>query len=295
MKHTPTVHNPTNFEPSHYEVEDYLDNKRPEYFGQGIEAFRAEIAWWEADMARVLGADWRNKAHHCIHCGNGMVRWITAVRHLPTNEVVVFGADCTARLGFKDHKAFKLAQLKAKAEAGHARMRIWKQREAFVAARPDLAAAIEQAKQPAHQANSFVQDVLNKLNQFGSLSDRQVAAVIGSLKRDLEIAARKAQEATEPKGPAPSGRQTVTGQVLSMRDQESDFGIVTKMLLKLGNGSRVWLTCPAASQIDRGDTVTIRASFQPKADDPSFAFGSRPQTIDVVKPQQAGQVVAISL
>lgn len=29
MAHTPTVHNPTNFEPAHYQVEDYLDNKRP--------------------------------------------------------------------------------------------------------------------------------------------------------------------------------------------------------------------------------------------------------------------------
>lgn len=293
MAHTPTVHNPTNFEPAHYQVEDYLDNKRPEYFGQGIEAFRAEIAWWEADMARVLGADWRMKAHHCVHCGNGNVRWITAVRHLPTNEVVVFGADCTARLGFEDRKAFKLAQLKAKAEAGHARLRIWKMREAFVAAHPDLATAIQEAQQPIHQGNTFVADVLNKLNQYGSLSDRQVTAVIGSLRRDYEVAARKAQEALEVKGAAPSGRQTVTGQVLTLREQASDFGIVTKMLLKLTNNSRVWLTCPSGSQIDRGDTVTIRATFQPKADDPSFAFGSRPQALDVVKPQQVGQVVAL--
>ena len=287
MAHTPTVHNPTNFEPAHYQVEDYLDNRRPEYFGQELEDWRQEIAWWEADMARVLGADWRAKAHHCCHCGNGNVRWITAVRHQPTGEVVVFGADCTARLGFEDRKAFKLAQLKAKAEAGHARLRVWKQREAFVAARPDLVAAIEQAKQPVHQGNSFVADVLNKLNTWGNLTDRQVVAVISSLQRDVDMAARKAQEATEVKGPAPSGRQTVTGLVLTTREQESDFGIVVKMLMKLGNNSRVWLTCPSSSQIDRGDTVTIRATFTPKADDPSFAFGSRPQTIDVVHPQVA--------
>ena len=38
MAKTPTVHNPTNFEPSDYEVVDYLDNKPPVYYGQGIAA-----------------------------------------------------------------------------------------------------------------------------------------------------------------------------------------------------------------------------------------------------------------
>lgn len=65
-----TVHNPTHFEPKDYEVFDYLDNKRPVYIGEGAEAFADHVAWWEKDMELALGANWRAKIHHCVHCGN---------------------------------------------------------------------------------------------------------------------------------------------------------------------------------------------------------------------------------
>ncbi len=284
-----TIHNPVNFNPADYEVQDYLDNKRPPYYGQDLEHHKQEVLWWEKSMAATLGPDWRAKMHHCIHCGNGSVRWITATKHIPTGEVVVFGAICTARLGFADKHAFKLAQLQAKAEAGHARMKVWKQREEFVATHPEVATALEQAKQPVHAKNTFVQDVLGKLNQYGSLSDRQVAAVVQSLARDLERVARQAVEVTEVKGDAPSGRTTVTGLVLTIKQQASSFapgGFVTKMLVKLANNAKVWLTVPSKATIVRGDTVTVTATFEVSKDDKHFAFGSRPFLVSRVPATQ---------
>jgi hypothetical protein len=227
-------------------------------------------------MAQALGTDWRKKIGHCVHCGNGRVRWITATLHIPTGDRVVFGADCTERLGFQNAKAFKLAQLKSKAEAGHARMKVWNQREAYVAAHPEIATAIEQAKADIHAKNFFVQDVLAKLNQYGSLSERQAAAVLTSLAKDVQIAASKAAQATEVKGDAPTGRVKVTGRILSLKTQESDFGPTEKMLLQLENNSRVWLTVPGKAEIIKGDTITVTATFTPSKDDKSFAFGSRP-------------------
>lgn len=279
MAHTPSVHNPTNFEPANYEVADYLDNRRPEYCGQDPALWAEEIKFWEADMERALGPDWRRKSHRCVHCGNTNVRWITAVNHLPTGDVVVFGADCTERLGFANRQAFKLAQLKAKAEAGHAKMKIWKARVAFLEANPAFAAAVEQAKNPVHAKNSFVADVITKLNVYGSLSERQVAAVIASLARDIEYAARKANEVAEVKGDAPNGRATVSGVILSVKDYESDFGVTTKMLVKLDNNSRVFVTRPAKTDANKGDRITFTATFTPKAEDKSFAFGKRPTFI----------------
>jgi hypothetical protein len=279
-----TVHNPIHFEPSDYAVEDYLDNQRPTYCGQDMESWKQEIAWWEADMRRALGADWVRKIHRCVHCGNARVRYITAVLHVPTGDRVVFGADCTARLGFTDRVAFKLAQIKAKAEAGNQRMKVWRQREAFVAARPALAAAIDQAKGDVHAMNTFVHDVIGKLNRYGSLSDKQVAAVVASLAKDVERAAGRAADATEVKGPAPAGRQTVTGTVLTVKDQESDFGWTRKMLVKLANNARVWVTVPSGAGVERGATVTVTATWTPKDDDTSFAFGKRPIVSDVVPP-----------
>lgn len=282
MSKKPTIHNPTHFEPSDYEVTDYLDNKRPQYFGQDRDAYELEVKWWKEEMARTFGPNWIKKIHHCIHCGNGNVRWITAVYHAPTKETVVFGSDCTERLGFPNRVAWKLAELQSREQAKHARIKIWNMRVRFLEAHPEVATAIETAKQPLHAGNAFVQDVLSKLDRYGSLSDKQVAAVLSSLARDVEHAARKAAEATEVKGPAPEGRTTVTGLVLSTKDVEGDWGTTTKMLLKLSNNARVWLTAPRSSDIFRGDTVTVTATFEVSKNDPSFGFGKRPHLVNVV-------------
>jgi hypothetical protein len=276
----PTIHNPTHFEPRDYEVLDYLDNNRPRYFGQGIDAFEAEQAAWHDDMVRTFGADYARKIHHCVHCGNGSVRWITAVRHLPTNEVVTFGAVCTARLGFADKHAFKLAQLQARAKARKVRFTIYTKRAAFLVANPAIADALTHIDEPQHARNLFAKDVLTKLDQYGSLSVAQVAAVISSMTRDSGIAAPRAMEAAEPKGDAPSGRVTVTGTVLSIKTVDGYMPGTTahKMLLKLANASRVWLTCTDSS-ITRGDIVTVTATFEVSPTDKSFAFGKRPANV----------------
>jgi len=280
---TPTVHNPTNFEPSDYEVLDYLDNRRPAYYGQSVEGYAFEVASWEADMLATLGANWRSKAGHCVHCGNGNVRWITAVHHQPTGETVVFGSDCTERLGFANKVAFKLAQIQSKAEAGHARLKVWNKRVAFLAANPVFAAAVEQAKNPIHARNTFAHDVIGKLNTYGDLSERQTAAVITSLAKDIAFAARKAVEATEVKGAAPSGKATVTGEVLSTKLVEGAYGTTRKMLVKLPTNAKVWTSVPkAAAGVQRGDTITVTATFEVSKDDASFAFGKRPQLVALV-------------
>ena len=291
MTKAATVHNPTHFEPADYEVQDYFDNRRPEYFGQSVEEWQLEIKDWEAELARAFGANWIRKIHKCVHCGNGRVRWITAVLHIPTKDVVVFGCDCTERLGFANRQDWKLAQLKAKAEAGHARMKVWKQRTAFLEANPEVATYFEAVKQPVHAGNTFVQDVLSKLNQFGSISVNQVNAIKMSLARDIERAAAREAEATEVKGPAPVGRQTVTGKVLTVKVVEGFYGLQVKTLLKLENNSKVWLTLPAAAQgkAERNDTVTITATFEPKTEDPTFAFGKRPTLVNLVKAEGGAQ------
>lgn len=287
-----TIHNPKHFEPSDYEIVDTLDNRRPVYYGQGVESFEEEVKWWEADMLRVYGPDWRKKIHHCVHCGNGNVRWITAAKHVPSGDVVTFGVDCTERLGFANRNAFKLAQLKSKAEAGHARIKLWKEREAFVAANPEIGEALAKIKEPVHAKNWFAIDVLSKLDRYGSLSERQVAAVLASLKRDVEFAARKAAEAAEVKGDAPEGRVEVSGVVVGLKVYESAFGDTLKMTLKLANNAKVWLTVPSKATVERGDKVTVTATFKRSDKDASFAFGKRPTGIAVEPKPVAVEEVA---
>lgn len=278
MANAATIHNPTNFNPADYEVEDYLDNHRPEFYGNVEEHVRA-VKFWEADMERVLGSSWRAKIHRCVHCGNGTVRWITAVKHAPTGDMVVFGAVCTQRLGFKDRFAFKLAQLQARAEARKVRFTVWNKRTEFLASHPVIADVLAHINDAVHAKNLFAQDVLRKLDQYGSLSDAQVNAVVKSMERDVEYAARKAAEKTELKGDAPSGRVTVTGTVLSTKLVENGFGSTLKMLVKLSNNSKVWCSVPSSETVERGDQITFKATFEISKDDKSFAFGKRPTLI----------------
>lgn len=273
------VHTPSVFDPAQYEIEDYLDNQRPQYAGGPVESYAAEIQCWQADMERVLGSDWQAKAHRCIHCGNTNVRWITAVRYLPTGEMVVFGADCTARLQFRNRNEFKLAQLKRRGDVRAAALKVWHQVERFLEQNPEIAAARTQIDGPVHAGNAFVQDVLAKLAKYGSLSEKQVAAVKASLARDIERATRREADAQEVRGDAPEGRVEITGEVVALKTQATDFGDTTKALVKLANNAKVWLT--ACSGFERGAVVTVRATFKRSATDRSFAFGSRPQLVRI--------------
>jgi hypothetical protein len=275
-----TVHNPTNFNPADYEVVDYLDNRRPEYYlGMDLESWKLEVSDWSANLARVLGDGWQKKVHRCVHCGQTNVRWITAVLHVPTSETLVFGCDCTARLEFPDAHSFKLALLKSRAEKRTASLKVYREREAFFQMNPLVLEAYNAKGYEVHARNDFVQDVFAKLDKYGSLSVNQVSAVLKSMQRDVEYAAKRAVEALLPKVDAPKGRVDVTGVVLSLKWQTSDFGEQLKMVVKLDTGARVWVSAPGKYTLEVGDTVQFRATFEPSKDDASFAFGSRPHMI----------------
>lgn len=275
---TPTVHNPTNFNPNDYEVMAYLDNRRPVCGrGESFDEYVYVVEEWTKEMVYALGADYAQKMHKCIHCGNGTVRWITATRHIPTGDLVVFGAICTGRLGFIDRKQFQLALIQARAETRKVKLAAYLKREEFLEANPSLRTIMDEVEtNPVHANNNFVKDVLSKLGIYGSLSERQVAAVVTSMAQDVSRAAVKAAEALEVKGDAPTGRVEVTGVVLSTKVVESVYGYTTKMLVKLDNNSKVWATVPSGSDVKRGDRISVKATWEVSKDDKSFAFGKRP-------------------
>lgn len=298
------IHKPTSFEPSDYEVVDYLDNQPPKFYPPGflcpphiLEAayaqFRAEREAWINNINRLFPNRHETgiSTHQCTHCGCRNVRYIVAVLHKPTGLNVVFGSDCVERLGFANASAFRAAQIKARAEAGHARMKIIAARARFIAEHPEIKTALEQINNPVHARNNFAKDVLGKLNQYGSLSPRQVEAVVQSLARDVEYAAKKAAEPAEVKGTLPVGkRQEFTGSIVSSKWQENDFGGCTKILVKLDNNCKIWMTAPAAlGEPVKGNRYTFRATVEASKEDPHFGFGSRPNVVKDLNPAPVAQ------
>ena len=74
----------------------------------------------------------------------------------------------------------------------------------------------------------------------------------------------------------------VTGAILSIRGQDSPWGFVNKMLVRDDSGFKVWVTCPAQAEGQRGSKVTFTATIEPSRDDPKFGFGKRPAKLTVL-------------
>lgn len=300
------IHSVVNFNPADYEVLDYLDNKRPQYVGQPIAAWEAEIQMWKRQILRYFptsavattGAVQQlpeHNIHKCRHCGNTNVRYIVACKHIPSGTNVVFGDVCVDHLGFANHQQFRAAQLRARAAQGNASLRAYQKRLAFLEQHPAFKEAIESGEvlHPVHANNTFAQDVLAKFNKYGELSPRQVESLLRSLERDHEYARRRVEREREDiirratAQPAPSGRVMVEGKIMSAKNYDAQFGGVRwKMLVLLTTGAKVFASIP--SNLDgnpselRGKCVRFTAKFFPKEGDPYFAYGSRPSKAELI-------------
>jgi len=211
------------------------------------------------------------KVGRCSHCG-AHLRYAAVLEHQQTGERIMVGEDCLHNRFNESQVAFTAIREAAKARAERSR-KVGKL-ESFLRENPDFRPLVEQ---DAWQYGDFVGDVVGNLTQYGELSERQVSAVrrvIESKQRFL--AQREADKATM--SPAPSGRVTFQGTVLSEKVTEGRYGIEHKMLVKADGDYKVWTTVPASMQIDglKGAKIELTATLTPKSDDPTFAIGKRP-------------------
>jgi hypothetical protein len=134
--------------------------------------------------------------------------------------------------------------------------------------------------------NSFTHDIYRKLQQYGNLSERQVAAVLRGAERDAEFAARREAERIELKSVAPlaEGRRFIAGEIVSAKWKVTPYGMQAKMLVREAEGNKVWGTIPANLVPDDeelqplvGALVSLTGTVRRADDDPHFGFFSRPQ------------------
>ena len=211
--------------------------------------------------------------HNCGHCGS-RIRYAAVMAHESSMEFIVVGQDCLTNrfdeMSKADFKALRDAAKKAARESKKA-----EQRAALIPEPPELAGAAE-------SGNTFIQDVMRKFYRYGELSDRQIAAVKTALVRDAERAEQQAQWATEAElaADAPTGKVTVTGEIVSVKSQETMFGSTLKMTVKTEAGWKLWVTVPSSimgtDERLSGKQVTLTVTVTPSNDDPKFAFGKRP-------------------
>lgn len=282
------VHSPTNLVTEDYEYLFAADLETPWALGftQSEEGrkFLAELNNYAPETAH-------RGSHQCHHCG-AWIRYVAWLRHTPTGYTIVVGETC---LDNRFSVATPVFQAMRKAAAlDRKAQRIRKLVAAFQEANPDLGwmgikkHEDRQAAMPeASVNNGFIHDVARKLNQYGTLSERQIEAVRNAVVRDANYAASKVAQAEEaPAGPVPTGRQVITGEVVGRKYHESMYGSTIKLTIKLENGSRVWVTEPSAITANRGDTVTLTCSITASDKDTTFGFGKNPTKASVTPKEE---------
>lgn len=135
--------------------------------------------------------------------------------------------------------------------------------------------------------NKFAKSLFDALANYGKLSPKQCDAVLKIIDGD---AAKKAEWAKQRElenanaEPIVAGKQVITGEVMSLKTQYSQYGEVTKMLVKDDRGFKVFGTVPqaiwdAAYELDievKGQRVQFTATVEASKTDNKFGFFKRP-------------------
>jgi hypothetical protein len=216
---------------------------------------------------------------HCTICGAGFIEgevW----KHTPTGILVHLGHQCARKYELlADRSEWELARARRAAALATAitRAQNAERRNAFLAAHPELPDLLA-------VDHYITRDIARKFTTDHSrdLSDAQLA-LLAKLKVDVaEAATRKAAQDAERHVPAPTGRVTFTGEIVSAKTVESDFGEVTKLVVKMttddGATWIAYLNEQSAAHDGwplRGRTITLAATLTPGRD-AHFAFGKRP-------------------
>lgn len=212
-------------------------------------------------------------AGRCTACGAAFV-YGDIWRHA-SGEHIFLGHECARKYGLlADRSAWELEHGRRKQAAAVAAERAQRHeaREAFLARYPGL-------REDLQVEHRIVRDIAQRFEQYQSLSEKQVALV-----RKL---AHEVRNPAPPEAhvPAPEGRTTFQGRVVSIREQDSPYGRVTKIVIKIEAQGGVWLawgTCPQSLDAGRGDLVELTATLS-RGRDKHFAFYKRPTGARVIE------------
>jgi hypothetical protein len=214
-------------------------------------------------------------AASCQHCGTG-IRYKFHLQSADGKQFFV-GSDCIYRSGdagltniakrerTRIAKEQRDAKKLAKAQERQAqREKTQKERfDNFVAAHADLVPVLDWAK----SAGGVAQNIYNNLEQWGTLSDRQIEFITR-----LHVESQNAPV----KSACPTGKVTIEGTIVGIKWAQTQFGSQEKMIVE-SNGFKVYGSVPKSLDgVVKGNKVRFVATVEQSRDDESFGFFSRP-------------------
>ena len=221
----------------------------------------------------------------CDHCG-ARIRYVTLFKH-SSGEIIAVGDDCaTNRFGCDSRREYDIKKLKQDAKTQKEYGKVFAKAVKFL---DEKASHLKDwmLSSEAEKVGSVFADITRKLIKYGTISDKALSYADtllqlhlqrlkngGKTDKELEIEAEKAAAA-----PCPSGRATVKGRVIKLKESDTRFGTVIKMLVKDDSGFVVYVTKPSEFDAKPEDRVAFIATIEPSKDDKTFGYGSRPKLI----------------
>ncbi len=219
--------------------------------------------------------------------------------HKATGEHILVGHTCSAKFQMHSNRsewqAWQRAQAKLRSEAAKAEKWATARRERR-ASNPDLFARLEALSNHSSAssfARDFALDLTARIDKWGLPSERQLQLLSKLETEARERAVVDAERAQEVKVAAPEGRVTFTGEIVSVKAYEGDWGTSLKLTVKVKSDAGVylvWVTAPVAlcyregrwSDVKsmRGQQITLKATLTRSDRDEHFAFGKRPTLIE---------------
>lgn len=275
------IHRPSspNFDPQAYRCMGVYDNKiEPGGFANYDIVARKQVINSLIDEGYRFGA---GSSSQCGHCG-AHIRYGALMVRDDVREFIFVGEDCLDNR-FDSLTKDEFQRLRKAAALNADRVRKSERVTKLYADYPGL----EQALTTNHH---IVDDIRFRLLARGEISEKQVALVFKIAQQEAERAQRVADREAEAAALAasgvrvPTGRGTVEGTILSVREQEGAYGFQIKVLVQADEGWKVWGTLPRSLWEDArvGARITFKATITASDDDPVFGFFSRPTNAALV-------------
>jgi hypothetical protein len=277
------------FDPEAYVYMGVFDNH--EHWGD--HAARREAVSRLVDAGYHFGP---GGSSQCGHCG-ARIRYGALMVRADVAEFIFVGEDCLSNR-FEELTKAEFQALRKAGKLNRERATRKEQAEAIFAANPWL------SEIPTY-GGDFLDSLYERAQAGKELSERQIEAGQVALQRAKDWAVKDQAKAEADavliaQGvQAPEGKVTVTGEVVSVKWHENDFGGALKMVVKSDEGWKVWVTVPKALQgtsalvsggewkftedVAPGQRVEFVATLTRSDRDPLFAFGKRPTKAQVLQ------------
>lgn len=215
----------------------------------------------------------------CSHCGQH-IRYTAVLKHIPTKTLIRVGEQCLDNrfaLATEEFQALRKA-----AKLNRDRIKLSDRRAAWYAINPDREIAmgfcVASVSAGDYGYEGMRYNFVHNVNRYGETSDRFVQAIMRDMVRtDAREEKRAAEKAQAVPVPVIEGRTSVSGEVVSVKWQENDFGGREVMTVRDDRGFLLWGSVPSSLDgIEKGERVSFMATIQRSDRDETFGFFKRP-------------------